>query len=113
MHVFDFIAVVFATVAIIEVWHKGSIFTESRARVQALQDVTDPRTLKGRVLELVMCPFCASYHIPFYLLLLLSLSGLAGNPISVIVRLLVYSLAATKISNTVAELTTTTSKTNP
>lgn len=99
--VLDFIAVVLATGAVIEVWHKGSIFADLRARAQALQDVTDPDTLKGKALELLLCPFCKSYHVPFWLFAALLLGDWFGTTIGSVVRLVVYALAATRLSNIV------------
>lgn len=96
---FDFCAVILATGAIIECWHKGSIFADLRARAQALQDVTDPDTIKGKLLELLMCPFCKSYHAPFWLFVALLLSDWMGATIGFLVRLVIYSLAATRASN--------------
>lgn len=95
----DLLAVVLATGAVIEVWHKGSLFASLRARVEALQDVTDPESFKGRLLELVMCPFCKSYHVPFWLLVALLLGDWFGATIGAGVRLVVYALAATRASN--------------
>lgn len=95
----DLIALVLATGAIIEVWHKGSIFEGTRAKIEALQDVTDPDTWRGRWYELLMCPFCKSYHVPFWLLLALTLAASAGAAIEAGVRLVIYSLAATRLSN--------------
>jgi hypothetical protein len=94
----DFVAVVFATGAIIEVWHKGSIFQNARAYTEALQDVTEPESLKGRLLELLNCPFCKSFHIPFYLFLLLLAGDNLGAIMSALTRAVVYGLAATRIS---------------
>ena len=99
MNWLDFIAVIFAAGAIIEVWHKGSIFDRLRAVAQAVQDVTPPETLKGRLLELLMCPFCKSYHVPIYLLLALLAGDYFGGIISSLVRVPVYGLAATRIGN--------------
>lgn len=99
MTTLDFFAVVFATGAIIEVWHKGSIFETPRAYVQTWQDNTPPETLKGRLWELIMCPFCKSYHIPVYLFLLLLAGNWAGDTMAALVRVVVYGLAATRISN--------------
>lgn len=96
---FDFCAVVLATGAVIEVWHKGSIFADLRARAQAYQDVTDPESFKGRLLELLMCPFCKSYHVPFWLIVALLLSDWAGATIGILARLVIYALAATRASN--------------
>lgn len=101
MNLLDFVAVVFATGAIIEVWHKGSIFETARAYVQSWQDNTSPETLKGRLWELIMCPFCKSYHIPIYLFLILLAGDWIGGTMSKLVRVLLYGLAATRISNLV------------
>jgi hypothetical protein len=99
MNTLDFVAVVFAAGAIIEVWHKGSIFETARAYVQSWQDTTPPETFKGRLWELVMCPFCKSYHIPIYLFLLLLAGDWAGGTMAALVRVVVYGLAATRIGN--------------
>lgn len=99
MSALDFIAVVFAAGAVIEVWHKGSIFDTVRAYAQALQDVTPAESLKGRLLELLMCPFCKSYHIPIYLGLTLLAGDYFGGIIAALVRVVVYGLAATRIGN--------------
>lgn len=97
----DFIAVIFAAGAVIEVWHKGSIFDNARAYAQALQDVTPPESVKGRLLELLNCPFCKSYHAPIYLFLLLLAGDYFGGTIAGLVRVIVYGLAATRIGNIV------------
>lgn len=99
MNALDFIAVIFAAGAIIEVWHKGSIFETARAYVQSWQDNTPPETFKGRLWELIMCPFCKSYHIPIYLFLLLLAGDHFGGTIAALVRVVVYGLAATRIGN--------------
>jgi hypothetical protein len=99
MTTLDFIAVVFASGAVIEVWHKGSIFANARAYAQALQDATPTETLKGRLLELLMCPFCKSYHVPIYLGALLLAGDCIGGIIPALVRVVVYGLAATRIGN--------------
>lgn len=99
MAALDFIAVVFAAGAIIEVWHKGSIFETARAYVQSWQDNTSPETFKGRLWELIMCPFCKSYHIPIYLFLGLLAGDYFGGTIAALVRVVVYGLAATRIGN--------------
>lgn len=97
----DFIAVIFAAGAVIEVWHKGSIFDNLRAYTQAVQDITPLETLKGRLLELLHCPFCKSYHVPIYLFLLLLAGDWGGGTIAAVVRVFVYGLAATRIGNIV------------
>ena len=98
---FDFVLVVFAAGAIIDVWHKGSIFETPRAYLQAIQDITPRETLKGRLLELVGCPFCKSYHIPFYLLGALLLADWVGGMLPTILRWVLASWAATRIGNIV------------
>lgn len=99
MTALDLFAVVFATGAIIEVWHKGSIFETARAYVQAWQDTTPPDTFKGRLWELILCPFCKSYHIPLYLFAGLLAADWLGSTMAAVARVLVYSLAATRLSN--------------
>jgi hypothetical protein len=95
----DFVVIIFASAAIIEVWHKGSIFQHARAYLQAMQDTTPPESVRGRILELILCPFCKSYHIPIYLGLALLAADLLGGIIPALVRVVVYGLAATRIGN--------------
>lgn len=95
----DLIAVALAASAIIEVWHKGSIFATARAYVQTWQDAADYDSLWGKFLELLTCPFCQSYHAPIYLFVLLWLGDSAGFPLANVIRIVVYGFAATKIGN--------------
>jgi hypothetical protein len=104
MNWLDFIAVLFAAGAVIDVWHKGSVFASLRAYAQALQDVTPHNTLKGYFLEWVNCPFCKSYHIPFYLYLCLLAGDWLSATIGLLVRVVIYSLAATRIGNIINDL---------
>lgn len=99
MTALDFVAVTFAAGAIIEVWHKGSIFETARAYVQAWQDVARPNSVKGRLWELLMCPFCKSYHIPLYLFAGLLASDQIGGIMPALSRVAVYGLAATRVGN--------------
>ena len=99
MTALDFIAVVFAAGAIIEVWHKGTLFQNARAYVQALHDVTPDDTWKGKLFELLTCPFCQSYHVQFYLFLLLLAANYCGAFPAAFVRAAIYGLAATRIGN--------------
>lgn len=110
---FDFFAVVFAAGAVIEVWHKGSLFDTARAYAQAMQDITPRETLKGRLLELINCPFCKSYHVPLYLLLLLAVSGWCGGILHIAAQLVVYSLAATRLGNIIDSLLPEAAKYSP
>ena len=97
----DFIAVTLAAGAIIEVWHKGSLFETARAYLQAWQDVTPHNTPRGLLLELINCPFCKSYHVPFYLFLLLLAGTWVGGIVDAGIRLVIYSLAATRLGNVI------------
>lgn len=97
----DFLAVTLAAGALIEVWHKGSLFETARAYAQALQDVTPYNTAKGKLLELINCPFCKSYHAPLYLFLLLLAGTGIGGMVETAVRVVIYSLAATRLGNVI------------
>lgn len=97
----DFVAVIFAAGAVIEVWHKGSIFDTARAYSEAVQDITPPESMKGRLLELLNCPFCKSYHVPIYLLFALLAGDWVSGTIAAVIRVFVYGLAATRIGNIV------------
>jgi hypothetical protein len=95
----DFVAVVLATGAIIDVWHNGSIFAMWRAYVQAKNDAARHGSITGLWTELLICPFCKSYHIPIYLYAILLSADWIGSIVAVIARLIVYGLAATRLSN--------------
>jgi hypothetical protein len=99
--VLDFLSVALAAGAIIEVWHKGSLFETARAYAQALQDVTPYNTAKGKLLELINCPFCKSYHAPLYLFLFLLAGASIGGIVETATRVVIYSLAATRLSNVI------------
>lgn len=99
--VLDFVAVALAAGAIIEVWHKGSLFDTARAYAQAWQDVTPHDSARGKLLELINCPFCKSYHVPFYLFLLLLAGTWIGGMVDTGVRVVLYSLAATRLGNVI------------
>lgn len=110
---FDFFAVVLAAGAVIEVWHKGSIFETARAYAQAMQDVTPRETLKGRLLELINCPFCKSYHVPLYLFALLLVSSWISGGLHTAALLVIYSLAATRLGNIIDSLLPEAAKYSP
>lgn len=99
MSALEFIAIIFASGAVIEVWHKGTILAPLRARLQAIHDVTDNNSWRGRLLELTACPFCQSYHIPIYLMLGMWFSGYFGSTTKHVFEILVFGLAATRIGN--------------
>jgi hypothetical protein len=99
VHWLDFVAVVFAAGAIIEVWQKGSLFAHTRAYLNALQDVTPHETFKGRLLELLGCPFCQSYHVPVYLFAALMVADRVGGVCPYLLRIMIYGWAATRIGN--------------
>lgn len=95
----DLIAVTFATGAVIEVWHKGSIFANARAYVQAWNDAAKYGSFRRWWTELLLCPFCKSYHIPIYLFLLLVSGNFIGGLAKTAAQVIVYGLAATRASN--------------
>jgi hypothetical protein len=98
-NILDFIAVIFATGAIIDVWHNGSIFATARAIVQAKQDFAKDGSLTLLWTELLTCPFCKSYHIPVYLYAILVSGDYAGGFVSTVIRVFIYGWAATRVSN--------------
>ena len=100
----DFVVVALAAGAVIDVWHKGSIFSTARAYAQAIQDVTPHDSAKGKLLELINCPFCKSYHLPFYLFIMLLAGNWVGGSIMTVTQLALYSLAATRLGNIVDNL---------
>jgi hypothetical protein len=100
----DFIAIVLATGAIIDVWHNGSIFATARAIVQAKQDVARDGSFALLWTELLTCPFCKSYHIPIYLYVILLSANWLGGIVASVAHILIYGLAATRASNLINSL---------
>jgi hypothetical protein len=99
MNLVQFLALILASGAIIEVWHKGSIFDEWRARSEAAAMVTSNATLKGKFLELLTCHFCQSYHVPIYLGAAYLLCQHAGGLLSGAATVILFGLAATRAGN--------------
>jgi hypothetical protein len=99
MMALDLIAVTLATGAVIEVWHKGSLFALARAYVQAKNDSAKYGSFRSLWTELLLCPFCKSYHIPLYMYATILAGDWFGGIVAVIPRMLIYSLAATRLSN--------------
>jgi len=95
----DLLAVTLATGAIIDVWHNGSIFATARAYVQAWNDIAKPESFRSLWTELLLCPFCKSYHVPVYLFVALLLGNYLGGLVKILVQVIVYGLAATRASN--------------
>jgi hypothetical protein len=95
----DLFAVIFATGAAIEVWHKGNIFANARAYVQARQDIAAEGSFDSLWTELLNCPFCKSYHLPIYLFVVLLSADWFGGMVSAMARVIIYGLAATRASN--------------
>lgn len=98
-HALDFFVVTLAAGALIAVWHNGSLFSTARAYAQAIQDVTPHDSVKGKLLELINCPFCKSYHLPLYLFIMLLAGNWVGGSMMTITQLALYSLAATRLGN--------------
>ncbi len=95
----DVIVLALAAGAIIDVWHNGSIFETRIAVLQAKQDALEPGSWWNLWYELLLCPYCKSYHIPVYLGILLVASPWPG-----LIKILVYGLAATRLSNLIDQL---------
>jgi len=123
----DFIALVFAASGWVDSWFNGSIFAEFRAYFETRDDsagsydtapassysATDPWPSPPRPLwmrafdllpnwfcELVTCRFCFSHHTPWLLAFGLLLPALmVPDPWNFVLKIPVYSLAATRIGN--------------
>ena len=95
----EFVALILAAGAIIEVWHRGSLFETLRAYLQAQQDVTDQNSWRGKMLELASCPFCQSYHVPVYFLVFWFGFRWFGGCFAVIADIFLFGLAATRAGN--------------
>jgi hypothetical protein len=87
--------------------HKGGIFEEKREKIGTWGDPdsetesfnTKAERRRGLVAQLLICRFCLSHHTPWILILLFYLPSLwLVDPWSTIVKLPVYSLAATRLS---------------
>ena len=100
----DLIAVTLATGAIIDVWHNGTIFATARAYVQAVNDTAKYGSFRSLWTELLICPFCKSYHVPIYLFLALLAGDYVGGMLTALVRVVVFGLAATRASNLITDL---------
>lgn len=124
MTVLDFFALVMAASAIVDVWRNGSIFAEPRAYFEARADAgvasseplpeeglpADPNPwwmwlfdhcLPGWFAELVNCRFCLSHHTPWMAALVCYFPTLFISTAWMVflMKLPVYSLAATRIGN--------------
>ena len=107
------VAVILATGAIIEVWHKGSVFATWRAIVQAKQDGAELGSAQSLWTELLLCPFCKSYHLPIYLYAFLTICNYSGGAIATVAHILIFGLAATRASNLIEALLPKESKYEP
>ncbi len=121
----DFLVLTLAASAVVDVWANGSIFADWRAflqdkadeppPVQAATDDSDdvigePMPILMRVVdrvlprfgaELLSCMFCFSHHTPYILALLFYLPALFVDSAwgVFLLKLPVYSLAATRLGN--------------
>ena len=107
----DFIALILATGAPINAWLRDQgIFRGPREWLIAWGDLEGPeddaetwqpsrwQRCKALTAELVQCRFCLHYHIPLWLLGFWALSLFLPPPWSMIARMPIYSLAATRLS---------------
>jgi len=119
----DFVVVIFAASAIVDVWKNGSIFADWRAffendepasgdtSVPTVTDVTGntelpflmllaDRWLPRRVGELLSCSYCLSHHTPWIVsVVLIFPATLSPDWLAFLLRVPAYSLAATRIGN--------------
>jgi len=97
----DFTALALAASGVVDVWKNGSIFALPRAiaaDAAEMDAVQDRRTLRGTLGELLTCEFCLSHHTPWLLAVLFFLPALfVTGPWAFILKLPVYSLAATRL----------------
>jgi hypothetical protein len=104
----DLLALGLAAGVPVNAWlHKGGIFEEKREKLATWgdPDSESPQAgsrveqMRGLLAQLLTCRFCLSHHIPWILILLFYLpSLLLIEPWSIIVKLPIYSLAATRLS---------------
>jgi hypothetical protein len=96
MLLLDLLVAAIATNGLVDAWRNGSIFADRQALLQAEQDSSDVDSWKYWRLELYLCAFCHSYHIG--LLLFSSLLLVDCVPGGIILRALIYGLAAGRLS---------------
>jgi hypothetical protein len=118
MNIVDFVALVFAAGAVVDVWRNGSLFDEGRAIMEATADrddedvtagwslpsETEPapwywRVVPAPVAAMLNCAFCFSHHTPWVLALLFYFPALFVTApwLAFLLKLPVYSLAATRL----------------
>lgn len=113
MYLLDFIAIIGAVGAVVNAWmHRGGLFEDWRDRLEVWasnpSDETGPAAkslswayhgTRARIAQLFNCRFCLSYHVAFWLIVLFYLPSLwLAPPWSLLVKLPIYSLAATRFS---------------
>lgn len=69
----DLVAVALATGGLVDAWKNGSLFVGTRAYLQARQEDADPESWMYLLWELLLCSFCLSYHVAFWLFVLITL----------------------------------------
>lgn len=98
MNVLDWIVLTLAAAGWVDCWFNGEIFAGRRAYWQARAD--DPSVDRDLCAELMTCPYCFSHHTPWILALLFFVPGLfLAEPWSILCKLPVYCLAATRAGN--------------
>ena len=122
----DFIVLTLAASAVIDCWFNGSLFADWRAFFETLADepteAQSPNqsppgslgyhelpplmTMADRVLprwvaELLLCPFCFSYHAPWIVGVVLFFPACLVETqwVAFLLKLPAYSLAATRLGN--------------
>lgn len=92
MLIVDLILLPLAIVAVLEAWSRGSLFAPIRASLEETP---------GKAAELLRCPFCLAYHLPWLAILYLWYLGRYTEGFWV---LPIFSLAITFIVNRVMEV---------
>lgn len=94
---YSLVTIAIATWQAVEIWHHGGIFANPRSWLEEQF---------GWIPELLMCPFCLSVNVAFWLWVwwLLAGSFLTGGWI-VLARLPIIALAASRIANICNDLT--------
>ena len=102
MNFVDLLALALAAGVPINAWlHKDGLFEETREKLTTrLEPVPErPSRIRERLVQLITCRFCLSHHTPWILILLFYLPSFwFEDKWQVIIKLPIYSFAATRLS---------------
>ena len=102
MSFLDFIIIILATDAITSAWFYGELFTKVREYFYKILDnytKNDEEDIEDWFFGMLFtCPFCLSYHIAFWTVILLWLpSYFLSEPWNIVYKLPLYALATTTV----------------